>query len=84
MIDRFSEMLQSSHNDAMEFHDEREESRKSMRHELETYLESLKEFSGSNGQNLVSIPSNLDLVANAMDRGKKDKNDSAKLRNREI
>lgn len=53
----------------VKFIDEHEESRKSMRHELETYLESLKDYSGSNGQNLVSIPSNLDLVSDAMDRG---------------
>ena len=61
---------QPSNYDPIEFHDEREKSRESMRCELETYLESLKVFSGSNGQNLVSIPSNLDLISDAMDRGK--------------
>jgi hypothetical protein len=61
---------QFSHKAAIEFHSEREKSRKSMQFELETYLESLKVFSGSNGQNLVSIPSNIDLVSDAMDRGR--------------
>jgi hypothetical protein len=61
---------QFSHKAAVEFHGEREKSRKSMQFELETYLESLKVFSGSNGQNLVSIPSNIDLVSDAMDRGR--------------
>jgi hypothetical protein len=61
---------QFSHDASVEFHDEREKSRKSMQFELETYLESLKVFSGSNGQNLVSIPSNIDLVSDAMDRGR--------------
>ena len=46
-----------------------EEERKSMRLELEAYLDSLKMSSGSDGQNLVSIPANIDHVSDAMDRG---------------
>ena len=47
-----------------------EEERKSMRLELEAYLESLKLSNGSDGQNLVSIPANIDHVSDAMDRGR--------------
>ena len=47
-----------------------EEERKSMRLELELYLESLKVSNGSEGQNLISIPTNLDHVSDAMDRGR--------------
>lgn len=46
-----------------------EEERESMRLELASYLESLREISGSDGKQLVSIPANFDDVSDAMNRG---------------
>eukprot|EP00596_Hydrurales_sp_CCMP1899_P004508 CAMPEP_0119053168 /NCGR_PEP_ID=MMETSP1177-20130426/74251_1 /TAXON_ID=2985 /ORGANISM="Ochromonas sp, Strain CCMP1899" /LENGTH=256 /DNA_ID=CAMNT_0007033035 /DNA_START=45 /DNA_END=815 /DNA_ORIENTATION=- len=46
-----------------------EEERESMRLELASYLESLKEISGSDGKQLISIPANFDDVSDAMNRG---------------
>lgn len=46
-----------------------EEERATMRVELSSYLETLKEISGSDGKKLVSIPENFDKVSDAMNRG---------------
>lgn len=48
-----------------------EGSRESMRRELSTYLETLKEASSSDGTKLISIPMNFDDVSNAMNRGER-------------
>jgi hypothetical protein len=46
-----------------------EEERESMRLELTSYLQSLREISGSDGKQLISIPANFDDVSDAMNRG---------------
>ena len=46
-----------------------EQQRDSMRNELSGYLDSLHELNGSDGKSLLSIPSNVDSVSAAMNRG---------------
>lgn len=49
--------------------DNYEEERELMRVELSSYLDSLKTITGSDGKSLISIPTNFDVVSDAMTKG---------------